>query len=285
MVDATTEGNGRLRDWIVKTYILSGEASGTIAMIEVIELTRKFGELTAVCGLTFSVRAGEIYGLLGPNGSGKTTTMRMILGLLRPTSGTVRVGGHDLSKEIVAAKRMMGYVPEEPVLPETLTGWEYMNYISDIWRIERGPQREAEIERLFGLLDILDASDDLIETYSKGMSRKLSLAAALIHRPRVLIMDEVQAGIDPKGAAVIKQITLGLRERGAAILMSTHVLEIAERMCDRIGIIHEGTMVAEGTMEQLRSKAEGEKSLEDIFLSLTGGPDMHRIAEFLEEVG
>ena len=253
-------------------------------MIETLGLTKVFGELTAVDNLTFTVSPGEIYGLLGPNGSGKSTTMRMLLGLLRPTSGTARVAGHDILTEMVQAKRVMGYVPEEPVLPERLTGWEYVNYVSDIWRIPRGPERNQEIEELMTLLDIFDASDDLIETYSKGMARKLSLVAALIHRPRVLILDEVQAGIDPRGAATIKEILNGLRERGATILMSTHVLEIAERMCDRIGIIKDGGLIAEGTMEQLRQRAAGQSSLEEIFLTLTGGPDMQLIAKFLEDV-
>ncbi len=250
-------------------------------MIEAIGLTKMFSEFTAVNELSFAVATGEIYGLLGPNGSGKSTTMRMLLGLLKPTSGTARIMGHDIEKEIVAAKRIMGYVPEEPVLPERLTGWEYVNYVSDIWRIDRGPEREEEIDEILTLLDIKDASDDLIETYSKGMARKIGLVAALIRRPQVLILDEVQAGIDPRGAATIKEILNGLRSRGATILMSTHVLEIAEQMCDRIGIINEGKLIAEGTMDELRVQAKGQSSLEEIFLSLTGGPDMQKIAEYL----
>ncbi len=253
-------------------------------MIEVYGLTKKFSEFTAVDNLSFQVNPGEIYGLLGPNGSGKSTTMRMLLGLLKPTEGTAKIMGFDIKNQIVEAKRIMGYVPEEPVLPERLTGWEYANYVSDIWRVPRGVEREEEIDELLTLLDIKDASDDIIETYSKGMSRKISLVAALIHNPKVLILDEMQAGIDPRGAATIKEILNGLRERGATILMSTHILEIAEQICDRIGIINEGRMVAEGSMEELRKQAEGQKSLEEIFLSLTGGPDMQKIAEYLGEV-
>ncbi|TFG33168.1 ABC transporter ATP-binding protein [Candidatus Thorarchaeota archaeon] len=252
-----------------------------IFMIEAITLTKKFTEFTAVDRLSFQVNPGEIYGLLGPNGSGKSTTMRMLLGLLKPTMGTARINGFDVQEKIVEAKRVMGYVPEEPVLPERLTGWEYINYVSDIWRVPRGPERDEEIDELLTLLDIKDASDDLIETYSKGMSRKTSLVAALIHNPKILILDEVQAGIDPRGAATIKEILGGLRDRGNTILMSTHVLEIAERMCDRIGIINNGQMIAEGTMDELRLKAKGQQSLEDIFLDLTGGPDMQKIAAFL----
>lgn len=251
-------------------------------MIEALGLTKTFNEFTAVNELTFTVQSGEIYGLLGPNGSGKSTTMRMLLGLLRPTNGTGRIAGHDIQKEIVPAKKVMGYVPEEPTLPERLTGWEYVNYVGDIWRIPRGAEREEEIEELLTLLDIRDASNDLIETYSKGMSRKIGLVAALIHKPKVLILDEVQAGIDPRGAATIKEILNGLRARGATILMSTHVLEIAEQMCDRIGIINDGNMIAEGTMTELRVKAKGQTSLEDIFLDLTGGPDMQLIAKYLQ---
>jgi len=251
-------------------------------MIEAFGLTKTFNEFTAVNELSFTVQSGEIYGLLGPNGSGKSTTMRMLLGLLRPTAGSGRIAGHDIQTEIVQAKKVMGYVPEEPTLPERLTGWEYVNYVGDIWKMPRGAEREEEIEELLTLLDIRDASDDLIETYSKGMARKTSLVAALIHKPNVLILDEVQAGIDPRGAATIKEILNGLRSRGATILMSTHVLEIAEQMCDRIGIINEGNMIAEGTMEELRVEATGQTSLEDIFLDLTGGPDMQLIAKYLQ---
>ena len=224
---------------------LSNKIVCMILMIEAITLTKKFSDFTAVDQLSFTVNPGEIYGLLGPNGSGKSTTMRMLLGLLQPTSGTARIGGFDVQQSVVDAKRLMGYVPEEPVLPESLTGWEYINYISDIWRVPRGPKREEEIDELLTLLDIKDASDDLIETYSKGMARKTSLVAALIHNPKVLILDEVQAGIDPRGAATIKEILNGLRNRGTTILMSTHVLEIAERMCNRVGIINHGQMIEE----------------------------------------
>jgi ABC-2 type transport system ATP-binding protein len=260
------------------------ELRGTILMIEAIGLKKMFSEFTAVDNLSFQVNPGEIYGLLGPNGSGKSTTMRMLLGLLKPTEGTAKIMGFDIMTEIVEAKRMMGYVPEEPVLPERLTGWEYANYVSDIWRVPRGFEREEELDELLTLLDIKDASDDLIETYSKGMSRKISLVAALIHQPKVLILDEVQAGIDPRGAATIKEILNGLRAKGATILMSTHILEIAEQLCDRIGIINAGTMIAEGSMNELRVQAKGEESLEEIFLSLTGGPDMQKIAEYLGDV-
>jgi ABC-2 type transport system ATP-binding protein len=256
-----------------------------IEMIEALGLTKTFSEFTAVKDLSFTVEPGEIYGLLGPNGSGKSTTMKMLLGLLRPTSGTARIAGHDIMNEIVAAKRLMGYVPEEPVLPERLTGWEFVNYVADIWRMPRGPQRQQQIEELLTLLDIRDASNDLIETYSKGMSRKISLVAALVHRPKILILDEVQAGIDPRGAATIKEILNGLRSQGATILMSTHILEIAEQMCSRIGIIRDGNMIAEGTMDELRLQAVGQRSLEEIFLSLTGGPDMELITQYLRESG
>ena len=252
-------------------------------MIEAIALTRKFSDFTAVDRLSFQVNHGEIYALLGPNGSGKSTTMRMLLGLLKPTMGTARINGFDVQENIIEAKRYIGYIPEEPVLPERLTGWEYINYVGDIWRVPRGVDRDEEIDELLTLLDIKDASDDLIETYSKGMSRKIGLVAALIHTPKILILDELQAGIDPRGAATIKEILNGLRDRGTTILMTTHVLEIAERMCDRIGIINEGKLIAEGTMAELRLQAKGQQSLEDIFLDLTGGPDMQKIAAFLGE--
>jgi ABC-2 type transport system ATP-binding protein len=253
-------------------------------MIESRGLTKVFGEdFKAVDNLSFDVASGSVYGLLGPNGSGKSTTMRMLLGLLRPDEGTARINGYDIRKELVKAKKVMGYVPENPVLPERMTGWEFVNYVADIWRIPRGVDREEDIEDLLVLLNIQDASNDLIEAYSKGMAKKISLVAALIHRPKVLILDEVQAGIDPRGAATIKEILNGLKDRGASILMSTHILEIAEQMCDRIGIIDEGGLIAEGTMDELRQKAEGEESLEEIFLDLTGGPDMQLILQYLRD--
>jgi len=160
-------------------------------MIEAITLTKKFSEFTAVDRLSFQVNPGEIYGLLGPNGSGKSTTMRMLLGLLKPTMGTARINGFDVLENTVEAKRFMGFVPEEAVLPDRLTGWEYINYVGDIWRVPRGSKRDEEIDELLTLLDIKDASDDLIETYSKGMSRKIGIVAALIHTPKILILDEL----------------------------------------------------------------------------------------------
>jgi len=256
--------------------------SKTIALIETHNLVKFYGDKVAVKDVSFEVRANEVFGFLGPNGAGKTTTIKMIVGLLLPTSGTVKVAGYDVQAQPLLAKAASGYVPDTPNLYAKLTGRELLRFIGDLYDLDRQQvaQRTDELLRMF---DLSAAADDTIDSYSHGMQQKASLAAALIHDPRVLVLDEPTVGLDPKSARLIKDILRQMAERGAAVFLSTHILEIAERMCDRIGIINKGELIAVGTMDELRSLGEtSETSLEDIFLSLTGGAEVAEIAEILK---
>jgi ABC-2 type transport system ATP-binding protein len=251
-------------------------------LIQTQHLVKRYGEKMAVEDVSFDVNGGEIFGFLGPNGAGKTTTIKMIVGLLQPTSGTVTVSGYDVQKQPLQAKAASGYVPDAPNLYPKLTGHELLRFVGDLYGLER-QQVERRIEELLRLFDLTGAADDTVDSYSHGMQQKTSLAAALMHDPKVLVLDEPTVGLDPKSARLIKDILRQMAERGAAVFLSTHILEIAERMCDRIGIINKGKLVAVGTMTELRSLGqEGQTSLEDIFLGLTGGTEYAEIAEVLK---
>jgi ABC-2 type transport system ATP-binding protein len=249
-------------------------------LIETSHLVKKFGEKTAVNDVTFAVNGGEVFGFLGPNGAGKTTTIKMIVGLLQPTSGTVTVAGYDVQKQPLQAKASSGFVPDTPNLYMKLSGRELLRFVGDLYELKPA-KVEERIDELLRLFDLTEARDDLIDSYSHGMQQKAALAAALIHDPKVLVLDEPTVGLDPKSARLIKDILRQLADRGAAVFLSTHILEIAERMCDRIGIIDHGNLIAVGSMEELRALGKGERSLEDIFLSLTGGAEAAEIAEVL----
>lgn len=246
-------------------------------------LLKKYGDKTAVDDVSFDIHAGEIFGFLGPNGAGKTTTIKIIVGLLQPTSGQVMVAGYDVQTQPQQAKAIAGYVPDTPNLYPKLTGRELLRFVGDLYNLDR-KQVERRVEELLRLFDLDAAGDDTIDSYSHGMQQKTALAAALVHDPRVLILDEPTVGLDPKSARLIKDILRQLADRGAAIFLSTHILEIAERMCDRIGIIHQGRLIAAGTMDELRDTSTGltNGSLEDIFLELTGGAEYAEIAEVLK---
>lgn len=250
-------------------------------LLEIDHLTKKYGTKLAVDDVNFNVAGGEIFGFLGPNGAGKTTTLKVIVGLLQPTAGTVRVNGFDIQKQPLDAKASSGFVPDEPNLYAKLTGRELLRFVGDLFGIDP-VQSNRRIDDLLRLFDLTAAGDDTTDSYSHGMRQKTSVAAALMHDPKVLVLDEPTVGLDPKSARLIKDILRQLAERGAAIILSTHILEIAENMCDRIGIINQGKLVAVGTMEELRALGEGEESLEDIFLSLTGGTEYAEIAEVLK---
>jgi len=249
-------------------------------LIRTEHLARSFGSQWAVRDLNLMVRGGEIFGFLGPNGAGKTTTIKMIVGLLRPTAGRVEIDGHDVQNEMIQAKAACGYVPDEPNLYLKLSGRELLRFVADLYEVDRS-LREHRIQELLRLFDLSEAADDLIDSYSHGMRQKAALAAALIHDPKVLVLDEPTVGLDPKSARLIKDILRQLAGRGAAIFLSTHILEIAEPMCDRIGIINHGELVAVGTMAELRALGAGTSSLEDIFLNLTGGAEYAEIAQVL----
>jgi len=241
-------------------------------MIETKNLTRHYGQLVAVQDLDLEVRAGELFGFLGPNGAGKTTTLRMLIGLLRPTSGTARVAGHDVQLASRQAKRATGYLPDAPYLYDKLTGREHLGFVGGLYGLTDGAV-ESRVARLLALVELQDRAGDLIETYSHGMRQRLALAAALIHEPDVLLMDEPFSGLDPRSTLRVKEVLQTLAGRGATVLLSTHTLEIAERICDRVGILNRGQLVAVGTMAELRAQAQadGDSTLEDLFIELTGG--------------
>jgi ABC-2 type transport system ATP-binding protein len=252
------------------------------SLIEARALSKSYGDKVAVNNIDFDVNGGEVFGFLGPNGAGKTTTIKMIVGLLLPTSGMVRVGGFDVRTQPLQAKSASGYVPDTPNLYAKLTGRELLRFVADLYNLDR-KMAAQRAEELLHLLDLTAAADDTVDSYSHGMKQKASLAAALMHDPKVLVLDEPTVGLDPKSARLIKDLLRQMADRGAAVFLSTHILEIAERMCDRIGIIDKGQLVAVGTMDELRSLGKaGETSLEDIFLGLTGGAEEAEIAEILK---
>lgn len=256
--------------------------NATMPLIECRNLVKRYGEKVAVKDVTFDVSPGEIFGFLGPNGAGKTTTIKIIVGLLRPTSGSVRVAGFDVQLQSLQAKAASGYVPDTPNLYAKLTGRELLRFVADLYDLDRQRARQR-VDDLLRMFDLTAAADDTIDSYSHGMQQKTALAAALMHDPKVLVLDEPTVGLDPKSARLIKDILRQMAERGTAVFLSTHILEIAERMCDRIGIINQGELIAVGTMDQLRALGKsGETSLEDIFLSLTGGTEEAAIAEVLK---
>ncbi len=251
-------------------------------LIQTQNLVKSYGDKLAVNKVSFEVYGGEVFGFLGPNGAGKTTTIKMIVGLLQPTSGSVSVAGYDVNTQPLQAKAASGYVPDSPNLYAKLTGRELLRFVGDLYNLERA-QAERRSEELLRMFDLSAAANDTTDSYSHGMQQKTSLAAALMHDPKVLVLDEPTVGLDPKSARLIKDLLRQLADRGAAIFLSTHILEIAERMCDRIGIINRGELIAVGTIEELRARGQsGQSSLEDIFLSLTGGAEEAAIAEVLK---
>jgi ABC-2 type transport system ATP-binding protein len=247
-------------------------------MIEAVGLQKQYGDTIAVQGVDLAVYPGEIVGFLGPNGAGKTTTIKMLIGLLRPSAGTARIGGYDIQAEPLKAKALLGYVPDQPYLPEKLSAREYIDLIAGLYQLDRqaARQRGAELLRIFGLSE---RADDLLGGYSHGMRQKAALTGALLHNPRAFFLDEPTVGLDPRSARLIKDILREVASRGTAVFMSTHILEIAERMCDRVVIINRGAIVAAGTLEELRAGGDG--TLEDIFLSLTGGAEEAALADAL----
>src|SRR5438132_3025050 len=208
-------------------------------------LTKTFGKLTAVRDLSFEVRAGEVFGFLGPNGAGKTTTIRMLTGLVRPTSGSAMVAGFDVAAEPQQVKRRVGYLAETPYLYAKLSGREFLAFMGGLYEVPPALAR-LRAERLLSLFELADKADDLVESYSHGMRQKLALAGAMLHEPPVLFLDEPTSGLDPRSARLVKDLLVALVERGHTVFLSTHVLEIAEQLCHRVGIIDRGQVVATG---------------------------------------
>jgi ABC-2 type transport system ATP-binding protein len=249
-------------------------------VIELVHLHKKFGNFHAVRDVTLQVLPGEIFGFLGPNGAGKTTTIRMMVGLMKPTSGHVLLCGKDIAREPEEAKSILGFIPDRPYLYEKLTGQEFLEFIADLQGLGSGDHRGMRIAELLGLFDLQGWSRELVEGYSHGMRQRLIIAAALIHRPKVLIVDEPMVGLDPKATRLVKRLFFDLAKAGVSIFMSTHILQVAEEMCHRIAIINEGRVIALGTMQELREKAQStDDRLEPLFLKLTGEEGIQAVVE------
>lgn len=242
------------------------------AALKVSDLAKSYGGKRAVDGISFDVRAGELYALLGPNGAGKTTTLRMIAGLLAADAGTITVFDVDARRDPIAAKKLIAWLPDEPLLYDKLTAWEYLEFVAGLWAVPPD-KAKAEAERLLKLLGLWDNRNDRCETFSRGMKQKAVLAGALIHEPRLLMLDEPLTGLDAAASRLVKDMIRARVDDGAGVILTTHILEVAERMADRIGIIKDGKLLIEGSLEELRSHAGAQgQSLEDVFLSLTAQP-------------
>ena len=252
-----------------------------VDMIEISALCKRYGSFTAGRSLDLVVPAGELFGFLGPNGAGKTTTMRKIAGILQPTAGSVRIAGHDLRQHPLAAKRALGFIPDRPFIYEKLTGMEFLRFSAGLYG-EEGPEVEKRGQELLTLFDLESWRDELVESYSHGMRQKLIIASAFVHRPAVIVVDEPMVGLDPKSSKILKDLFREYTRRGHTVMMSTHTLEIAEGMCDRIGIMQRGELVACGSMDELRRSSGHDDALEDIFLRLTGDHVARELVEVLD---
>jgi len=238
-------------------------------MIELSNLTKRYGNLLAVNRINLSIPRGEIFGFIGPNGAGKTTTIRMMGGVLAPTEGSIVIDGISMAEEPEKAKQRIGFIPDRPFLYEKLTGWEFMRFSADMYGVEEKTfsERSAHLLKMFSLGDW---ADELIEAYSHGMKQRLIISAALLHDPVVIIVDEPMVGLDPAGIKMVKEVLRDLARKGTTIFMSTHTLEVAAELCDRIGIIHRGSLIATGTITNLRQAAQlQEGDLLKVFLRLT----------------
>ncbi len=251
-------------------------------MIQLIELGKRFGNLVAVDGINLKVDSGEAFGFLGPNGAGKTTTIKMMAGLIKPTSGKVVIDGWDLAEHPKQAKQVVGFIPDRPFLYEKLTALEFLRFIAGLYNFTSNGV-EGKIDYLFGLFGLTDWRNELIESFSHGMKQRLVMASAFVHQPKLIIVDEPMVGLDPKGAKLVKEVFRGFCAKGGTIFMSTHTLEIAEEVCDRIAIIQEGKIIAAGNMKELRERTGSDgKNLESVFFKLTGGEEVKRIVDALK---
>ncbi len=251
-------------------------------MIRLTGLVKHYGKFTAVDGIDLDVPRGELCGLLGPHGAGQTTTIRMLAGILRPTAGRVEVGGIDIQQHPLEAKHRLGYIPDRPFVYDKLTGGEFLRFAAALYG-QQGAGVERRIDELLELFELAPWKDELTESYSHGMRQKLIISGALVHRPAVIVVDEPMVGLDPRSARLLKDLFRQFVDRGGTVLMSTHTLEVAEQMCDRIAIVYRGRIAAQGTMPELRRQtASGDMSLEDLFLKLTGGLREHQLDAVLE---
>ena len=249
--------------------------------VELKSVVKRYSEILAVDNVDLTIKTGEIFGLLGPNGSGKSTTLKMLLGLVQPDSGSVNVLGVDVQKDPVAVKQQVGYVPESPRLYEFLTGIEYLDFIGDIYGMQT-EEKKNRITEYLKALQLEGREGDMITGYSEGMKQKVALISAFLHRPKLLILDEPLNALDPRSARIVKDFLHKLKMQGVTTIMSTHVLEIAQAVCDRIGIMYQGRLLALGNMNELRQMSKlPDSGLEDIFLKLTGTDDIKAVVEEL----
>jgi ABC-2 type transport system ATP-binding protein len=247
-------------------------------MIQLINLTKHYGKVAAVDGLSVSVPKGQIFGFLGPNGAGKTTTIRVMMGILKATSGQVLLDGHDVVTEAQAAKAIAGFIPDRPFIYEKLSGSEFLEFVGKLHRLD-SQRLHCRIAELLEHLELIHWKDELVESYSHGMKQRLVVCAALIHQPRILVVDEPMVGMDPKGARTIKDLFCSLSKSGTTIFLSTHSISVAEEICHRIGIIQKGRLIACGTMNELHERAAGRHgNLESVFLELTREQERAAIA-------
>ena len=250
-------------------------------MIAVHDLVKTYGAFTAVNGVSLDVRPGEIHGFLGPNGAGKTTTIRMIAGLLKPTSGRILVNGHDLAADPERAKAALGFIPDRPFLYEKLTAGEFLRFHGGLYGLD-GPGVGDRVREMLDVFELKRWENELVESFSHGMKQRLVMCAAFLHRPRAVLVDEPMVGLDPRGARLIKDVFRTMSGRGVAILMSTHTLEVAQEMCDRISIILQGRIIARGTVPEVRAMSGNpDDQLTNVFLKLTGGSALQEIDEIV----
>ncbi len=255
--------------------------TSTGSSIDVSHLTKAYGSTVALNDVTLSVSTGEVRGLLGPNGSGKSSLMKTIMGFTKPSYGSIQVLGYDVRTNPMEIKKIVGYVPESPRLYEFLTATEYLDFIADVRGIPY-EQKKERIARFVDALDLEGKQGDMISSYSQGMKQKVAIIGALLHRPRVLLMDEPLNGLDPKSARLVKELIHGLAREGVSVMFSTHILEIAEAICDRLTILQGGKILAEGSSKDLRENAGLPGSgLEEVFLKLTGTKGVEDIVEAL----
>ncbi len=243
-------------------------------MIELKKVSKSYnkGELKAVNELTLSIQSGEIFGFLGPNGAGKTTTIKMIMGILKPDMGEILLNGINIQKDPIGAKSIIGYVPEEPILYEKMKGIQFLKFIADIFNAS--PEQRKQIFELAEYFEISDALEEVISSYSHGMKQKLTIISALFHDPEILILDEPIVGLDPKASFRLKEKMKELCSEGKTIFFSTHVMEVAENLCHRVGIINHGSLITAAPLEEIKKRAgEKDANLEKIFLELTDEND------------